>query len=131
MRKSSIQAFGLAAFSGIIEAATVTYDFDVTWVWASPDGYGRPVVGINNQWPCPTIEANLNDTLVINLTNKLGNQTTGLHWHGINQISTPFMDGPSGVTQCPIPPGSTIKYQFFADTAGTYWCELSHPIFSI
>lgn len=128
MRQSSIQALGLAALSSLVEAATVTYNFDITWVWASPDGYGRPVVGINNQWPCPTIEANVNDTLVINVTNKLGNQTTGLHWHGINQISTPFMDGPSGVTQCPIPPDATIKYQFFADTAGTYWCKLTYEV---
>jgi hypothetical protein len=34
----------------------VTYNWDVTWVWASPDGFGRPVIGINNQWPCPPME---------------------------------------------------------------------------
>ncbi|KAG7134218.1 Multicopper oxidase PfmaD like protein [Verticillium longisporum] len=47
--------------------------------------------------------------------------TTGIHFHGINQVSTNFMDGPSMVTQCPLPPGSTMTYQFTADVGGTYW----------
>lgn len=121
MLSSSLQSLGLLSLATFAKAATVTHDFDITWVWASPDGFGRPVVGINNQWPCPTITANVGDTIVINVNNKLGNQTTGIHWHGINQISTEEMDGPSDVAQCPVPPGSSIKYQWVADTAGTYW----------
>ena len=40
-----------------VQAKTVTYDFNVTWVTANPDGlYDRKVVGINNQWPLPVIE---------------------------------------------------------------------------
>ncbi|KAK5661287.1 hypothetical protein OQA88_11181 [Cercophora sp. LCS_1] len=121
MLSSSVQSLGLLSLAMLAKAATVTYNFDITWVWASPDGFGRPVIGINNQWPCPTIQANVGDTIVVNLNNKLGNQTTGIHWHGINQVTTEEMDGPSDVAQCPVPPGSTIKYQFTADTAGTYW----------
>jgi hypothetical protein len=34
---------------------TVELDWDITWVTASPDGFSRPVVGINNRFPCPTI----------------------------------------------------------------------------
>ncbi|KAK1749961.1 putative iron transport multicopper oxidase FET3 [Echria macrotheca] len=116
-----VQTLGLLSLASLTRAATVTYNFDVTWVWAAPDGFGRPVIGINNQWPCPTIEANVGDTIVVNVNNKLGNQTTGMHWHGINQISTEDMDGPAGVAQCPVPPGSSIQYQFVADSAGTYW----------
>jgi hypothetical protein len=33
----------------------VELNWDVTWVTASPDGFARPVVGINGQFPCPTI----------------------------------------------------------------------------
>ena len=98
--------------AGVASAAEVTYNWDVTWVNASPDGTPRAVVGINNAWPCPKIEASVGDTVIVNLYNKLGNQTTGLHFHGINQINTDFMDGPSGVTQCPVPPGSSITYKF-------------------
>jgi iron transport multicopper oxidase len=31
------------------------------------------------------------------------------------------MDGPVGVTQCPIPPGSSYTYKFTANPAGSFW----------
>jgi iron transport multicopper oxidase len=117
---SSVLCLSLAGFA---RAAVVTYNWNATWVWASPDGVGRPVIGINGKWPCPTMEANAGDTIVVNLRNLLGNQTTGLHFHGVNQIQSPDMDGPSGVTQCPIPPGSNLQYKFVLDNPGTFWCE--------
>ncbi|KAI5923106.1 Cupredoxin [Camillea tinctor] len=102
-------------------AATVKYDWEITWVNASPDGFVRPVIGINGKWPCPVIEANVGDTIVVNLTNRLGNETTGLHFHGIKQTNTNFMDGAVGANQCPVPPNATFTYCFLADTPGTYW----------
>ncbi|EFX03254.1 iron transport multicopper oxidase fet3 precursor [Grosmannia clavigera kw1407] len=102
-------------------AATVTYDWDITWVYAAPDGYGRPVIGINGAWPCPKIEAEVGDTVVVNVNNQLGNQTTGIHFHGISQAKSTWMDGPSAVDQCPVPPGSSITYSFLADEPGTFW----------
>ncbi|GKT45119.1 iron transport multicopper oxidase fetC [Colletotrichum spaethianum] len=109
------------AWANIALAATVTYTWEATWVNAAPLGVSRPVIGINGQWPCPKIEANVGDTVVVHLTNKLGNQTTGIHFHGIDQISTNWMDGPSMVTQCPLPPDMTMTYSFTADKGGTYW----------
>ena len=79
------------------------------------------MVGINGQWPPPAINANLGDTLKLNLYNGLGNQTTTLHFHGMYQQMTVFMDGASMVTQCPIPPGQTFVYQFRFNQTGTYW----------
>ena len=38
--------------------------------------------GINGQFPCPTIEANVGDTIVVNVVNQLGNETMGIHFHG-------------------------------------------------
>ncbi|KAI1372947.1 putative ferroxidase [Hypoxylon crocopeplum] len=102
-------------------AKTVTYDWNVTWVFASPDGFGRPIIGINDAWPCPTIEADVGDLVSVNLNNQLGNETTGLHFHGINQISTNSMDGAVGVNQCPLAPGYAVKYRFTADIPGTFW----------
>lgn len=100
------------SLASLARAGTVTYNWDVTWVNAAPDGFMRPVIGINNQWPCPKIEATKGDTVVVNLNNKLGNETTGLHFHGVNQINSIEMDGPSAFTQCPVPPGSSIQYKF-------------------
>lgn len=123
MLPSGVLSFAYLSLVRVARAGTVTYNWDVTWVWASPDGFGRPVIGINGQWPCPTMDATLGDTVVVNLNNKLGNQTAGLHFHGVNQIQTADMDGPSGVTQCPLPPDSSVKYQFTVDAPGTFWCK--------
>jgi iron transport multicopper oxidase len=98
-----------------------TYNWDITWVNASPDGYLRPFVGINGQWPCPPITGNIGDTIKINLVNSLGNQTTTLHFHGLYQYNTSFEDGAAMVSQCPIPPGQSFVYQFVLQQAGTYW----------
>lgn len=31
------------------------------------------------------------------------------------------MDGPVGVTQCDVPPGSSFTYNFTVEQPGTYW----------
>jgi iron transport multicopper oxidase len=97
----------------IILAKTVTYNWAITWVSANPDGeLVRPVIGINGQWPCPTLKASVGDNVVVNVQNQLGNQSTALHWHGLYQNGTAAMDGPVGLTQCAIPPGGSQTYSF-------------------
>jgi hypothetical protein len=96
-----------------ILAKTVTYNWAITWVSANPDGeHVRPVIGINGQWPCPTLKASVGDNVVVNVQNQLGNQSTALHWHGLYQHGTAAMDGPVGITQCAIPPGGSQTYSF-------------------
>ncbi|KAK5997143.1 Iron transport multicopper oxidase fetC [Cladobotryum mycophilum] len=117
----------LAASVGFANAATVNYDFNITWVIANPDGaFPRPVIGINGQWPIPAIEATVGDRVVINVNNQLGNQSTSLHFHGLYMNGTTHMDGPVGVSQCAIPPGSSFKYDFTIDQPGTYWYHSHH-----
>jgi iron transport multicopper oxidase len=103
-------------------AKTVTYDFNVTWVTANPDGlFDRKVVGVNDQWPLPVIEVDKGDQLVVNMYNGLGNKSATIHFHGMFQNGTNEMDGPSMVTQCPVPPGSSFTYNFTVNQNGTYW----------
>ncbi len=103
-------------------AKTVTYDFNVTWVTANPDGLAdRKVIGINGVWPLPVIEVDKGDRLVVNMFNGLGNKDTTIHFHGMFQNGTNEMDGPSMVTQCPVAPGSSITYNFTIPQNGTYW----------
>jgi FtsP/CotA-like multicopper oxidase with cupredoxin domain len=45
--------------------------------------------------------------------------STTIHWHGFHMRKTPFYDGVPFVTQCPIISGSTFRYAFSADNAGT------------
>ncbi|KAF7718017.1 Iron transport multicopper oxidase [Penicillium ucsense] len=106
----------------VAQAKTVTYDFNVTWVNANPDGlHERQVVGINGQWPLPVIEVDKGDQLVVNMYNGLGSHSTSIHFHGMFQNSTNNMDGPSMVTQCPVVPGASITYNFTVNQNGTYW----------
>ena len=116
----SLQVFSL--LSSLCLAKTVNLDFNVTWVTANPDGlFDRKVVGINGQWPLPVIEVDKGDQLVVNMYNGLGDKNASIHWHGMYQNGTNGMDGASGVTQCPIPPGYTFTYNFTVNQNGSYW----------
>ncbi|QRV84926.1 Multicopper oxidase [Ceratobasidium sp. AG-Ba] len=101
--------------------ATRTYDWVVATATGAPDGYYRPMLVVNGQYPGPLIEANEGDTIVVNVQNDMSVGTT-IHWHGISQKGTPWMDGPAGITQCPIPAGSNFTYEFTVNGQyGTYW----------
>jgi iron transport multicopper oxidase len=128
MLKSLVLLAGAAlpafAFPGAV-GNTIKYNWDIEWVNANPivgpRGAARPVIGINGQWPLPTVEGTVGDVVEITINNKLVNETTGIHWHGIHQIGSSDMDGASHVTQCPVPPGSSFTYKFWLDQSGTYW----------
>ena len=49
------------------------------------------------------------DEVVVDVVNELGSDSTTVHWHGIHQRGTPFMDGVPFLTQCPIPAGTTFR----------------------
>lgn len=81
---SRVLLLALVSLFTVVQTATVTYDFEVGWVTANPDGaFARPTIGINGQWPIPQITANVGDQVVVNVLNSLGNQTTSLHFHGL------------------------------------------------
>jgi iron transport multicopper oxidase len=103
----------LSLLLSIATGATVTYDFDIGWTYANPDGQQtRPVIGINGQWPLPPIVVTKGDQVIVNAKNSLGNESTSLHFHGLYMNGTTHMDGPVAVTQCGIPPGSSFTYNF-------------------
>lgn len=102
------------AFHGLVaSAATITYDWNITWVNANPANQTeRPVQGINGQWPLPPLNFTKGDRIIANVHNQLGNQSTSLHFHGLFQNGTNEMDGPQGVVQCGISPNATFTYNF-------------------
>ncbi|EQL02517.1 conidial pigment biosynthesis oxidase Abr1/brown 1 [Ophiocordyceps sinensis CO18] len=107
--------------SVFVLAKVVHLDWNITWVWTAPDGFYRPMIGINNQWPCPQVDLDLGDRVIVDVHNGLGNESTGIHWHGLHQYMTGVMDGSTQVTQCPLPPGERMRYDFTVHQTGTYW----------
>ncbi|KAF7363167.1 Multicopper oxidase [Mycena venus] len=77
---------------------------------------------VNGCSPGPLIEANAHDRILVYVTNGLAEEGTSIHWHGLPQPDTPFYDGAPGISQCPIPPGETLLYNFtFGGWTGTTW----------
>ena len=85
------------------------------------DGVERGLMTINRQLSGPPIHVCKNDLIVIDVINSMHGTATGIHWHGLNQKETPYMDGVPYVTQCPISYGSTFRYTFYAREAGTHF----------
>lgn len=61
------------------------------------------------------------DHIVVDVQNRMPSDATTIHWHGLLQKRTQYFDGVPYVTQCPILPGETFRYQFEADDSGTYF----------
>lgn len=98
-------------FLSPVKSETIDLNFTVGWVIANPDGaFDKPTIGINGQWPIPAIRVTVGDRLILHVHNDLGNASTSLHFHGLFQNGTNHMDGATGVTQCPIPPGESFTY---------------------
>ncbi|KAF7519429.1 hypothetical protein G7054_g13112 [Neopestalotiopsis clavispora] len=98
------------------------YNFDIRHAIAAPDGFQKPMILVNGQSPGPLIEANIGDTIRVQVSNMMANHSTTIHWHGINQYGSTWMDGVAGISQCGIPPGQNFTYEFVVkNQRGTFW----------
>ncbi|TEB37779.1 laccase [Coprinellus micaceus] len=102
-----------------------TADLIVSNVVLAPDGVSRLAAVANDVHPGPLIKASKGDRFNLNVINNLTDEhdnDTSIHWHGFFQRGTTWADGAEGVSQCPIPTGSSFLYNFTGgDQAGTYW----------
>lgn len=97
------------------------FDWELSYIQVNPDTKQTcRVISINEQFPAPIIRIQRGDTIKINLQNGL-EEDTAIHFHGIFQHGSNQMDGPTMLTQCPIPPGSSYTYEFTVNQTGTYW----------
>lgn len=85
------------------------------------DGVRRSVLIINRMMPGPQIEVCFGDKIVVDVKNDLMGEATTIHWHGLHQRDNPYMDGVPHISQCPISPGNTFRYEFPADVSGTHF----------
>ncbi|GAB1522214.1 hypothetical protein RhiTH_005326 [Rhizoctonia solani] len=103
-----------------VHAALRQYTLVVTHSNIAPDGVSRSAWLVNGTTPGPTIVADEGDQLSINVINK-GDEPITIHWHGIEQLGTPWSDGVPGVTQYPIPVGKSFMYNWTATQMGYHW----------
>lgn len=106
--------------------AVRSFEFNITYGLAAPDGVWKPMLLANGQSPGPLIEVSTGDTVRLTVHNLLPSAaaTTSLHFHGLNQYNTTWMDGVAGVSQCGIPgAGGTWTYEFVVagGQRGTFW----------
>ena len=81
----------------------------------------KSIIGVNGQVPGPVLIVWENQTIVANVSNELQLETVSIHWHGMVQRNTYFMDGVHHITQCPIDPQRSFRYIFKASPSGTHW----------
>ena len=96
-----------------VSECTPAYTFDGTTF--------RYFIGVNGQVPGPTLIVWENQTIVVNVSNELQLEAVSIHWHGMFQYNTYFMDGVHHITQCPIDPQRSFRYIFKASPSGTHW----------
>lgn len=100
-----------------VNARRLVYYLNVSYALNSSS-----IVVINNQIPAPLIEAEVNDILIVHVTNNLpDSEKLSIHFHGMSFRETPQMDGVSYVTQMAIDSQSSFTYVFRAYPAGTYF----------
>ena len=81
----------------------------------------RPIITVNNRFPAPTLIVPNNAIVLVDVYNRLSSEATSIHWHGMHQMNTPWMDGVEHITQCGIAPSSSFRYIFRAIPPGTHW----------
>lgn len=86
---------------------------------------GRDVVmyGFNGQQPGPLLHVEQGATVNINFVNRTVHETA-VHWHGV-RLDNRF-DGVPHLTQPPVLPGDSFRYQVKFPDAGLYWYHPHH-----
>lgn len=115
-----LSVFAVCAFLvGVsAHAKTVEYELHIREEAVNITGKNVRALTINNSLPAPTLEFTEGDIAKIKIINHL-KQNTSLHWHGL--LVPNSQDGVPGVTQSPIPGGTSYSYEFPLKHAGTYW----------
>ncbi|XP_076058516.1 uncharacterized protein LOC143035925 [Oratosquilla oratoria] len=83
------------------------------------DGVTRAITTVNRQLPGPAIQVCKGDRVVVDVFNQMSSDSLTIHWHGVLQHGTPFMDGVPMVTQCPVL--NAFRYNFVVEEAGTHF----------
>ncbi|MEK6903519.1 MAG: multicopper oxidase family protein [Nanoarchaeota archaeon] len=92
-----------------IEAAPATKEID---------GKQLTLFTYNQQFPGPLLKVEQNSRVFIDFLNNIDQDTT-IHWHGLRHNYK--FDGVPDVSQPPVKPGETFRYELFFPDAGVFW----------
>ncbi|WP_151723764.1 copper resistance system multicopper oxidase, partial [Acinetobacter ursingii] len=97
-------------------------EYDLTIAEQTVNFTGKPVarITVNGKFVAPLLEFEEGDEAVIRVHNKLKNQDSSIHWHGL--LLPGIMDGVPGFNKFNgIAPNKTYEYKFKVRQNGTYW----------
>ncbi|WP_180079297.1 copper resistance system multicopper oxidase [Acinetobacter sp. YH12251] len=118
---SHILLIGVGLFSSTWVMAAVK-EYDLTIAEQTVNITGKPVerITVNGKFVAPLLEFEEGDEAVIRVHNKLKNQDSSIHWHGL--LLPGIMDGVPGFNKFNgIAPNTTYEYKFKVRQNGTYW----------
>ena len=81
----------------------------------------RLFIAVNGSIPGPTLIVDEGAIVKVRVKNELTSEGVTIHWHGMHQRDTPWMDGVGFISQAPINPGAYFDYVFKATPPGTHW----------
>ena len=113
-------------FNDVCDASSAVFDESFTSIGCSVpmtvDGITyRRFIGVNGSIPGPTLIVTVNQTVKVRVYNDLTSEGITVHWHGMHQKGTPWMDGVGYISQYPIGAGEYFDYIYNATPAGTHW----------
>ncbi|KAK3128159.1 hypothetical protein QOZ80_6BG0457730 [Eleusine coracana subsp. coracana] len=113
-------AFLILAGAALAADPYAYFDWDVSYITASPLGVPQKVIAINKQFPGPVMNVTTNYNVVVNVLNSL-DEPLLITWDGIQHRKNCWQDGVLG-TNCPIPPGWNWTYNFqVKDQIGSFF----------
>ena len=118
---SHVLLIGIGLFSSTWVMAAVK-EYDLTIAEQTVNITGKPLkrITVNGKFVAPLLEFEEGDEAIIRVHNKLKNQDSSIHWHGL--ILPGIMDGVPGFNQFDgIAPNKTYEYKFKVRQNGTYW----------
>jgi len=118
---SHILLIGVGLFSSTWVMAAVK-EYDLTIAEQTVNITGKPLkrITVNGKFVAPLLEFEEGDEAVIRVHNKLKNQDSSIHWHGL--LLPGIMDGVPGFNKFNgIAPNKTYEYKFKVRQNGTYW----------
>lgn len=97
----------------------VEYDLYIDHLMVNYTDKEKIGMAINGGIPGPVLHFNEGDTAIIRVHNKLKNEETSIHWHGL--LLPNEEDGVPYLTTAPIKAGQTHTFKFPLIQTGTYW----------